>query len=41
VLIDLDACVFCGMCANLCPARAFRMTVVEKPASTEAQKAET
>jgi 4Fe-4S ferredoxin len=41
VLIDLDACVFCGMCANLCPARAFRMTVEEKPASTEAQKAET
>ncbi len=31
VLIDLDACVFCGMCANFCPLRAFRMTVEEKP----------
>jgi 4Fe-4S ferredoxin len=30
VLIDLDACVFCGMCANLCPVRAFRMTVKER-----------
>ena len=27
VLIDLDACVFCGMCANFCPVRAFRMTL--------------
>ncbi len=34
VLIDLDACVFCGMCANLCPDRAFRMTVKEKVPDT-------
>ena len=35
VLIDLDACAFCGMCANFCPVRAFRMTVKEKAPATE------
>ena len=36
VLIDLDACVFCGMCVNFCPLRAFQMTVQEKRPVTEA-----
>ena len=31
VLIDLDACAFCGMCANFCPTKAFRMTLQELP----------
>ena len=35
VLIDLDACVFCGMCANFCPVRAFRMTLKEKSPTKE------
>jgi 4Fe-4S ferredoxin len=35
VLIDLDACAFCGMCANFCPTKAFRMTVKEKTSSPE------
>ena len=35
VLIDLDACVFCGMCANFCPVRAFRMTLKEKSPTEE------
>jgi 4Fe-4S ferredoxin len=30
VLIDLESCVFCGMCVNFCPLRAFRMTVEDK-----------
>ena len=34
VLIDLDASVFCGKCANLCPVRAFRMAVKEKVPDT-------
>ena len=35
VLIDLDSCVFCGMCVNFCPTRAFKMTVEEKTKDTE------
>ncbi len=34
VLIDLDSCVFCGMCANFCPLHAFRMTIEEKQPET-------
>jgi len=30
VLIDLDACAFCGMCVNFCPLGAFKMTIEEK-----------
>ncbi len=34
VLIDLDACAFCGMCVNFCPLGAFRMTIEEKADET-------
>jgi 4Fe-4S ferredoxin len=30
VLIDLDACAFCGMCVNFCPLGAFKMTIEDK-----------
>jgi 4Fe-4S ferredoxin len=36
VLIDLDACAFCGMCVNFCPMKAFKMTVQENRAAAEA-----
>lgn len=45
VLIDLDACAFCGMCVNFCPLGAFRMTIEEKadettePGKTEVDEA--
>ncbi|MCK9586185.1 4Fe-4S binding protein, partial [Methanothrix soehngenii] len=39
VLIDQDLCVFCGMCVNFCPLKAFEMRVVEKKAEPEAAEA--
>ena len=39
VLIDLDACAFCGMCVNFCPMKAFKMTVREKRAPSVAVEA--
>jgi 4Fe-4S ferredoxin len=39
VLIDLDACAFCGMCVNFCPMKAFKMTVREKRPTQEAAEA--
>jgi 4Fe-4S ferredoxin len=35
VLIDLDACAFCGMCVNFCPMKAFKMIVRERKPSLE------
>jgi 4Fe-4S ferredoxin len=35
ILIDLDACVFCGMCVNFCPVQAFSMKVKERTVSPE------
>jgi len=39
ILIDLDACAFCGMCVNFCPTKAFKMTVVELPEEERAKEA--
>lgn len=39
VLIDLDACAFCGMCANFCPTKAFRMTLQELPQEETSKEA--
>ena len=39
VLIDLDACAFCGMCVNFCPTKAFKMTLRELPQDKDTQEA--
>ena len=41
VLIDLEACAFCGMCVNFCPMGAFKMTVqeIKKPEAEVAAEA--
>ena len=39
VLIDLDACAFCGMCVNFCPMKAFKMTVRDKRSIPQAAEA--